>query len=132
MRTGYIVFAHGSRLEEANEAVRQVAAELARAGGFELVETAFLDCTPPDLMEAVGKLAERGVERIVVLPFFLTLGRHAAQDLPRIAAEASRIHKGVRVEIAPGLEGHPALIEALLDSARSLDEGLSEERDVEG
>lgn len=132
MATGYIVFAHGSRLEEANAAVRQVAADLARAGGFALVETAFLDCTRPDLMSAVGELARRGAKRIVVLPYFLTLGRHAAQDLPRIVEEISRIYPGVRVQIAPGLEGHPALVEALLDRARACTEGHSEERGAEG
>ena len=47
MKTGFIVFAHGSRVEGANESVGAVAAELARAGGYELVEAAFLDLRPP-------------------------------------------------------------------------------------
>ena len=118
METAYIVFAHGSRRENANEAVRAVARELVSAGNFEAVEVAFLDCTQPDLRTAVGDLAGRGARRIVVLPYFLTLGRHAAEDLPRIAEEASRIHPNVRVEIASALHGHPALVQALLDRAR--------------
>jgi sirohydrochlorin ferrochelatase len=118
METAYIVFAHGSRRESANEAVRDVARELASAGGFETVEVAFLDCTQPDLMAVVGDLATRGATRIVVLPYFLTLGRHAAEDLPRIAAEASRIYPSVRVEIATALHGHPALVQVLLERAR--------------
>jgi len=37
LTTGIIVFAHGSRLEPANEAVRAVARQLAAAGRFEAV-----------------------------------------------------------------------------------------------
>jgi sirohydrochlorin ferrochelatase len=119
VKTGYIVFAHGSRIESANEAVRAAARGMAQAGGFELVETAFLDCTPPDLLAAVARLVRRGAERVVVIPYFLTLGRHAAEDLPRIVEEASRIHRGVRIEVTDTLDGHPALEQVLLERARN-------------
>lgn len=117
MKTAYVVFAHGSRLESANDAVRDVAASLARQGNFDLVDVAFLDCAPPDLPTTIGNLAARGAERVVVLPYFLTLGRHTAEDLPRIANEATRIHKSVKVEIAAPLDGHPALVRVLLERA---------------
>jgi len=120
VKTAYIVFAHGSRIEAANDAVRALAAELAHRGGYELVEVAFLDCAPPDLSTVIGRLAEQGATRIVVIPYFLTLGRHTAEDLPRIAAEASRIHNGIRVDIAPPMDGHAALIGILLDRAREI------------
>lgn len=116
-KTGYIVFAHGSRLEQANEQVRAAARAMAQAGGFELVEAAFLDCTPPDLLASVGELVRRGAGRIVVIPYFLTLGRHTAVDLPRIAEEARRIHPDVKIDITETLDGHPALGRILLDRA---------------
>ncbi len=121
MRTAYVVFAHGSRVESANDAVRDVAARLRRDGAFETVEVAFLDCTPPDLPATIGNLARAGAGRIVVLPYFLTLGRHAAEDLPRIAAEAASIYKNVKVEIAAPLDGHPSLVQVLLERAREID-----------
>jgi len=116
--TGYVVFAHGSRLEAANDSVRMIASELAKAGNLELVGIAFLDCTPPTLETAVGQLVRRGATEIVVVPYFLTMGRHAAEDLPRISAEASRIHKEVVIHIAAAMDGHPALAEVLLQRAR--------------
>jgi sirohydrochlorin ferrochelatase len=57
---GYIVFAHGSSVESANEAVRSVARELARRGQFELVVAAFLEGGQPDLSAAARELAARG------------------------------------------------------------------------
>ena len=120
MKTGYVIFAHGSRLESANDQVRAVAREVALLGAFETVDVAFLDCAPPDLATTIERLVALGVERVVVVPYFLTLGRHTAEDLPRIAAEVSRIHKNVRVDIADPMDGHPALAQVLLERARSV------------
>lgn len=116
--TGFIVFAHGSRIESANDAVRVVAAQLAEAGGH-IVEPAFLELGEPGLGGAVDRLAGRGLTRIVVLPYFLTLGTHMQRDLPKLAEDAAHAHPGLDIRITPPLDGHPALIEVLLDRAQS-------------
>ena len=53
--TGFIVFAHGSRIETANQAVRDIAARMAASGGH-TVEPAFLELGQPDLSGAVQRL----------------------------------------------------------------------------
>jgi sirohydrochlorin ferrochelatase len=118
--TGIVVFAHGSRIESANQAVRAVASELAQAGGFDQVEAAFLELGQPDLEGAVAHLAARGFRRIVVIPYFLTLGIHLERDLPAIVDRISQLHKGVELVTTPPLDGHPALLQILLDRARGL------------
>lgn len=115
---GYIVFAHGSSVESANEAVRAVARELAAAGGYDAVVAAFLEGGRPDLTAAVGELAARGVSRAVVIPYFLTLGLHLQRDLPRLIDEARRAFPAIQIETTPPLDGHPAMIQALLGRAR--------------
>jgi sirohydrochlorin ferrochelatase len=122
LSTGIIVFAHGSRIESANQAVRTAAAGLARAGGFDHVEAAFLELGQPDLEGAADKLAGYGVRRIVVVPYFLTLGLHMERDLPVLIEKISHIHNGLEIAVTPPLDGHPALIQALLDRARSASE----------
>jgi len=116
--TGYIVFAHGSSVESANDAVRSVAAEMAQRGGFEHVVAAFLGGGQPDLDGAVRKLASRGVSHVVVLPYFLTLGLHLQRDLPQLAEETRRANPGIEIEVTEPLDGHPAMVDALLDRAR--------------
>ena len=115
MNTGIIVFAHGSRIESANEGVRALAAALADAGPFGHVEPAFLELGRPDLTGAVATLAERGVELIVVIPYFLTLGVHLERDLPRLVSELMAAHPGISIRVTPPLEGHPALLQILLE-----------------
>jgi sirohydrochlorin ferrochelatase len=113
-----IVFAHGSRVEEANEAVRRVASQAAQRCGFDLWETAFLELAAPDLPTAVGGLSARGASRIIVAPYFLTMGVHLTDDLPRILKSIAEQHPGVQLECAPPLDGHPALVDIVSDRAR--------------
>jgi sirohydrochlorin ferrochelatase len=96
--TGIIVFGHGSSIASANEAVRAVAADAARAGGWELYETAFLEADPR-LDVAVARIAHAGADEVLVLPYFLTLGIHLQRDLPKLVDELARRH-GVAIRIA--------------------------------
>lgn len=115
MSTGIIVFAHGSRIASANDAVRSIAADLMKAGSFELVETAFLELGHPDLRVAVARLVGRGAQRIVVIPYFLTLGTHLERDLPALVKSTGQEYKNVELVVTPPLDGHPALLQILLD-----------------
>jgi sirohydrochlorin ferrochelatase len=105
-------------VESANEGVRAMTAELAQRGNFDLVETAFLELAQPDLPAAVASLCAQGATRIVVVPFFLTLGIHLRRDLPGIVDELRGIHQGVEFDITPPLEGHPALVDVMLGRAQ--------------
>ena len=119
-KTALIVFAHGSSVESANEAVRAAARELGAATG-QMVEPSFLEGGQPDLAGAVGVCRARGAERIVVLPYFLTLGLHLQRDLPRLVDSARAASPGVVIEVAQPLDGHPGLIEALKDRAAEVE-----------
>ena len=115
--TGFIVFAHGSSVESANEAVRRVAADFASQLGNPQVVAAFLEGGKPDLDGAVDSLANNGATEILVLPYFLTLGMHLQRDLPRLVDAAAARHPGVHIRVAPPLDGHPRLTDILLERA---------------
>ena len=118
MTTGIIVFAHGSRIEPANQAVRSAAADLARAGDYPNVEAAFLELGHPSLEEAVGLLATRGVERIVIIPYFLTPGLHLERDLPALVERISNKYNGIQVLVTASLDAHPGMAQILADRVR--------------
>jgi sirohydrochlorin cobaltochelatase len=116
---GLIVFAHGSSVPSANAAVEAVARSLAEAGGYR-VEVGFLDPVHPTLPEAAARLVQDGVSRILILPYFLTLGLHLQRDLPRLAEAVAQAHPGVEVRMTEPLDGHAALVQILLDRARAV------------
>jgi sirohydrochlorin ferrochelatase len=115
--TAIVIFAHGSSIESANDSVRRIADGIRREAGFEMVEAAFLEQGRPDLPGAVKAAVAQGAERVVVVPYFLTLGIHLQRDLPNIVSGLERIHKGVEIRVAPPLDGHPALSEILKQRA---------------
>jgi sirohydrochlorin ferrochelatase len=117
VKTGIVVFGHGSSVSSANDAVRVIAAAAARLGGWTLYETAFLEAEPR-LAGAVAKLAQAGADEVLVLPYFLTLGIHLQRDLPKIVDKlAQEFHIPIRV--APPLDGHPELSRILVERAGS-------------
>jgi len=119
-RVGYIVFAHGSSIESANEAVRIVAAEMARVGESRLgglVMAAFLEGGSPSLRGAIDEMVTSGVNRVIVIPYFLTLGLHLQRDLPKLVDAARSAHPGLEVVVGDPLDGHPGMPEMLLDRA---------------
>jgi sirohydrochlorin ferrochelatase len=119
LSTGIIVFAHGSRIESANQAVRDVVGGMLRPDGpYDHVETAFLELGTPDLAVAARRLAAAGTTRIVVIPYFLTLGLHLERDLPRLVEDIARQFPAIEFRVTPPLDGHPALAQILLDRAR--------------
>lgn len=117
MATGVVVFAHGSSVESANEAVRIVARIISEDKAFPLVETSFLEGGKPDLIEAVGQLVDKGADRILVVPYFLTVGLHLKRDLPDLIERIRAERPGLEIGVTPPLDGHPMLGGILRDRA---------------
>ena len=122
--TAIVIFAHGSSIESANDSVRRIADSIRREAGFDLVEAAFLEQGRPDLAGALEAAVAQGAKRVIVVPYFLTLGIHLQRDLPNIVSGLARIHKGVEIRVAQPLDGHPALDGILKERAQ---EALSRE-----
>lgn len=118
-KTGILLFAHGSRVEEANRGVHDLARKVQEAGGVSYVRAAFLEIAQPDLAAAVAEAVRAGYERIVVIPYFLTLGIHLRRDLPELLAREKRLYPTLEIEAGAPLEGHPLLPSLILDRVRA-------------
>jgi len=114
----YIVFAHGSSVETANEALREVARQAAGRGNWRAFAAAFLEGGRPTLADAIEDLAARSESRFVVIPYFLTLGLHLQRDLPRLIEDIQRKHPAIEIEVTEPLDGHPGMVDALVDRAK--------------
>ncbi len=112
-----ILFAHGSQAPQANAAVVNLASQVAARAGCPAI-AAFLEIAEPDLPAAVNRAAVGGAKRVIIVPYFLTLGMHVQRDLPEIIRRQQSLHPEVEFRIAQPLEGHPCLPDALLDRMR--------------
>jgi len=112
--TTVILWAHGSAVPEANEEVARLAAEVTRRAQCP-ARCAFLEQAQPDLPAAVAEAVAAGARRIVVIPYFLTMGVHMRRDLPRLIAEQQARFPAVDFRAGQSLEGYPGMAQALLD-----------------
>ena len=115
--TVLILFAHGSKVPQANKAVMHLAGQIANRAGCPAI-AAFLEIADPDLPVAMNRAAGLGAKRVIIVPYFLTLGVHMQRDLPEIIRRQQPLHPEVEFRIAQPLEGHPCLPDALLDRMR--------------
>jgi len=67
------------------------------------------------LPAAVAEFVVAGARRIVVIPYFLTMGTHMRRDLPRLIAEQQARFPEVDLRAGQSLEGYPGMAQVLLD-----------------
>jgi len=113
--TAVILFAHGSPVEKANQGIHELASQVRALGGYSFVRAAFLDCAHPDLGEAISEAIESGARRVVVIPYFLTMGLHLRRDLPNLIAPLRKKHPQFQIEVGKSLEGHPLMTSIILE-----------------
>jgi sirohydrochlorin ferrochelatase len=89
--TGIIIVDHGSRRDESNRMLEEVAGLFAKrfAERYGIVEPAHMELAEPSIAMAYERCARRGATRVVVCPFFLGPGKHWTSDIPRLTAEAA-------------------------------------------
>lgn len=122
--TGVLLFAHGSRVEEANQGVHALARQVQALGPYSYVRAAFLELSQPDLGTAMAQAVEAGVRRVIVIPYFLTLGIHLRRDLPNLVAPQKQKYPGLQIDVGQPLEGHPLMQSIIFDRVREVVERL--------
>jgi len=115
--TALLLIAHGSRRAEANADVEYFARELARRGPFSQVQWSYLELARPTIDEGAEQCLSAGAKGVVLLPFFLSPGRHVREDLEAARRRLQALHPEVRFVLAEALGRHPLLVDALLDRA---------------
>jgi sirohydrochlorin ferrochelatase len=105
MHPGIIIVDHGSRREESNQMLEQVAAQFAQRFGdlYDIVEPAHMELAEPSIATAYARCVQRGAQRVIVCPFFLGPGKHWTQDIPRLTAEVAARFPQTQFHVTPTL-----------------------------
>jgi len=126
MKPGIIIVDHGSRRDESNHLLEEVAALFAQrfAETYDIVEPAHMELAEPSIATAYARCVARGAQRIIVAPFFLGPGKHWTGDIPRLTVEAAKKHPGTTYHVTMPL-GIDDLILELLQKRVASCEGSS-------
>lgn len=115
MKTAILLMAHGSRIPEANDAVRAIAAMVKEMAGFDIVEVSFREQHSPNIQEGVDACVAQGAERILLMPYFLYMGAHVQEDLPEELAQARKRYPNVAMAMGKHLGVHKKLAEIVVE-----------------
>lgn len=108
---------HGSRREEANALLEEVATAVRRREPGAIVRTAHLEIAEPTLGAAIDACAADGAAEVVVVPWFLGPGRHTARDIPEQVSAARARHPRLRLRVAEPLGLDEKLVDVALERA---------------
>lgn len=109
-----LLVAHGSRVPESNAEIERLAGRLAsHLDSRRPVSHAFLELAAPSIPDAIDNLARDGVRHIVLVPYFLSAGRHVTEDIPALVAAARERLPGLQVEMTEHFGAQDRVAEVL-------------------
>jgi sirohydrochlorin ferrochelatase len=118
MKTALLLIAHGSRHEDANADLRHLVEQMRGRGSYAVVEGAFLELAAPSLAQGAANCVSQGVERVVLLPYFLSAGVHVERDLSGFRNAIAERYPDVEFLLADPLGRHPLLVDIVTERAQ--------------
>lgn len=114
-----LIVAHGSRKQRSNDAVWQMAAQVAELVGerFSFVDCAFLELAEPSIEGGIDRCVTKGASEVIVMPYFLAPGRHVTGDVPSIVANKQAEYPQVAIRLGTYLGAVPSMAGLILETA---------------
>ena len=104
---GVLVLAHGSRQKKTEETLKAVVKvlkeSLAATGEIKEIETALLQFSEQNLHAGLKALVGKGINEIVVAPYFLFEGVHILEDIPEEISRFKEMYPFIRIHLAKPL-----------------------------
>ncbi|HEX9220402.1 MAG TPA: CbiX/SirB N-terminal domain-containing protein [Gemmatimonadaceae bacterium] len=115
---GILIVDHGSRKDEANEMLPQMAELIQRLAGEDVVvRHAHMELCDPDIAEGFADCVNAGATEVIVFPYMLSPGKHSTSDIPRMVAAVARSFPNVAFSVTPAFGLHEKLAEVVLERA---------------
>ncbi len=118
MSKSLLLVAHGSRRQASNDEVRALTERLrAAANGFDHLDCAFLELAEPSIQDGLRRAIDQGASEVVVLPYFLSAGRHVVKDIPAEIECVRERYPTVDIRLAPYLGAAEGVVGLLMEQA---------------
>jgi sirohydrochlorin ferrochelatase len=115
------LIAHGSRRPEANADLEHVAQAMRQRGRYSLVQVSFLELAEPSIEAAGALCVNAGATEVILLPYFLSPGKHVVEDLTAARNRLAERFPAVRFVLAEPLGRHPLLLQIVEERAREVE-----------
>ena len=108
-----IFIAHGSRNPHWRASIEALIDSLRADVGADRVRLAYMECTPPTLMDAAADAVEAGATSIRIVPLFLTGEGHVDRNISPLAEQVRAAFTDVQIHLAPPIGQHPSFRDLL-------------------
>lgn len=113
-----ILLGHGSIREQANNEVRAMW-DMMKLQLPELqISGCFVEVAEPTLEQEIDRLAVNGMNRIIIVPMFLTRGQHLSNGIPRILDVMRNKYPDIQIDLTRHLGIDPLLAEIIKNRLR--------------
>jgi sirohydrochlorin cobaltochelatase len=116
-KTAIILFAHGSRDPSWAEPLQQIRASILAMAPDSDVRLAFLEFMEPTLETAIVALAADAIERVTLIPLFVSPGKHVKSDLTQLLEESKSKHPQMRITVGSSIGDSEDMREILAEWA---------------
>ena len=114
-----IIVDHGSKVDEANIMLAQIAEQLNNKQDteFDIISYCHMELAEPTIEQAFEDCVSKGATEIVVHPYFLAPGRHSTQDIPNMVIQAAKNYPEISYVVTDPLGVHEKILEVILERA---------------
>ncbi|MEY3220927.1 MAG: hypothetical protein RIT27_2284 [Pseudomonadota bacterium] len=114
-----LVVAHGSRRAASNQEVFNLIEVLSqKTTDYINISCAFLELATPSISDGIDQCVEKGAQELIVLPYFLSAGRHVSEDIENALSPKRLEYPQLKITITPHIGAAIEMPEMLLNTAK--------------
>jgi sirohydrochlorin ferrochelatase len=114
-----LVVAHGSRRATSNQEIFDLIDVLiTKTTHYITIQAAFLELATPSISEGIDNCVKNGATEVVVLPYFLSAGRHVAEDIELALSPKRQQYPQLTITIKPHIGAANGMADMLLNLAK--------------
>jgi len=113
-----LLIAHGSRRQASNDEVISLANSLMKSMSdeYNIISAGFLELAEPLISDALDDCLNNGATEIIVVPYFLSAGRHVQTDVPKEIEQWQQNHSDCCVHSVPYIGSSTMMQELIINS----------------
>ena len=110
MKKGFLIVAHGSRKDDANQQVKNLVNKLNNYFQSVMFEPAFMELASPTIEDGIKALAKKNMDQLIAYPYFLFKGMHFTKDIPNLIQNIiNKLEKKVDFKMLDPIGQHPKI-----------------------
>jgi len=114
-----LIIAHGSRRAASNQEVIDLVGFLStKTKDYLNIAAAFLELATPSISEGIDQCVKKGATELIVLPYFLSAGRHVSEDIEAAIAPKRLEYPQLSITITPHIGAANGMADMLLNLAK--------------